>query len=259
MEAARRRILRFLEKGPAEQKASGANKAHVLLEADEKGTVSVSRGALIELISEGVVVSEGGRLRLGGEGSDPLGARARVVQSTVIGSAGETIMAELNLAESPLGALMRRKNKNGARFLTEAEFAAGERLRADYTRGQMMPRLGANWEASVSSGRRGGGGAGGVPDLTDTALAARMRAEKAIAAVGPELAGVLVDVCCFLKGLEQVESERGWPVRSAKIVLKTALGALSRHYKPAAAGKSRKVLHWGSDDYRPELTERSGE
>jgi hypothetical protein len=65
---------------------------------------------------------------------------------------------------------------------------------------------------------------------------------------------VLIDVCCYLKGLERVESERGWPVRSAKIVLKTALGSLSRHYDPRPSAASRpRLLHWGTEDYRPRI------
>jgi Domain of unknown function (DUF6456) len=75
-----------------------------------------------------------------------------------------------------------------------------------------------------------------VAELTDTALASRQRVDKAIDAVGPELACVLIDVCCFLKGLEQVEMERGWPVRSAKIVLMTVLGVLHRHYHLESRG-----------------------
>jgi hypothetical protein len=48
--------------------------------------------------------------------------------------------------------------------------------------------------------------------------------------------------------------ERGWPARSAKIMLKSALGALSRHYERPKEGRShRHVLHWGTDDYRPRL------
>ena len=81
-----------------------------------------------------------------------------------------------------------------------------------------------------------------------------------IETVGPELSGVLIDICCFLKGLEQVEMERGWPVRSAKIVLKTALAALARHYEPQPSNQGRastpQTLHWGAPDYRPIIGRR---
>lgn len=167
-------------------------------------------------------------------------------------------MAAVNTAESPLAQLVRRKGRDGRPFLAAAEFAAGERLRADYTVGRFMPRLGVNWEAPVAAGRRAGG-MNGVAELTDAALAARVRVEKALAAVGPELSGVLVDVCCFLKGLETVEMERSWPVRSAKIMLKSALAALARHYEEGRpAPRERGVLHWGAEDYRPSIRRADG-
>lgn len=186
--------------------------------------------------------------RAKGQALDALGARARMIESATM--AAEAVL--VNSAESPLAALWRRKDKAGNRFLTAEEFSAGERLRADYTRAQIMPRLGVNWSAAGGSGsnvRDFNGFAG----LTDTALAARERVERAIAAVGPELAGVLVDICCFLKGLETVEAERAWPARSGKIMLKSALSALSRHYQPKRAAQGGRILRWGTEDYRPRL------
>jgi hypothetical protein len=160
----------------------------------------------------------------------------------------------INHAESPLAWLRRRRGKDGRPMVDAAEFAAGERLRADYERGQLMPRVTANWDAGVPGNR--GGGARGAADLTEVALAARMRVERAISAIDPDLGGLLVDFCCHLKGLEQIERERRWPLRSAKIVLGLGLRALARHYGLAAAATGparRKIVHWGSDDYRPTI------
>tara|TARA_R110002020_G_scaffold39991_9_gene118354 strand:+ start:2371 stop:3192 length:822 start_codon:yes stop_codon:yes gene_type:complete len=135
----------------------------------------------------------------------------------------------VNLSESPLAALARIKGKDGALFLDPAQVAAGERLRADFTRAQMLPSLGQRWEPVPSPRQKGAPGGGG--EITEAALSARLRVDAALNEVGPELAGVLVDVCCFLKGLSDVERERQWPVRSAKLMLRTALAALARHYE----------------------------
>ena len=81
------------------------------------------------------------------------------------------------------------------------------------------------------------------------------RVRRALAAVGPELSGILIDVCCHLKGLEEAEKRAGWPQRSSKIMLGAALAALARHYgfAPAAVPSSTRVRHWGADGYRPAI------
>jgi len=138
--------------------------------------------------------------------------------------------------------------------LNEAQFRAGERLRGDFEKANLQPRVSANWEASVASGGRGST----VGDLSDFALDARRRVDKAIAAMGPELADVVLDVCCFLKGMETLERERGWPPRSAKLLLRTALTVLARHYGLQSeidhAGRKPKVRSWGAPGYRPSLS-----
>lgn len=162
----------------------------------------------------------------------------------------------IDLDESPLGWLARRRDKAGKPILDAVQLMAGERLRADFTRGQMMPRMSVDLSLGMNGGRRSGR-PGGVQDLSDTALAARDRVNRALAAVGPELAGLLVDVCCFLKGLELVERERAWPARSGKVVLLIALSRLADHYgygrEARGAARSAGPTHWGSEDYRPRI------
>jgi len=133
---------------------------------------------------------------------------------------------------------------------------AGLRLRHDFTLGHFTPRLTASWEHTGQGrgGRRSRAGAG--VDLSDSALAARQRFRKSLAAVGPELSGVLVDICCFLKGLEDAEKTNGWPQRSGKLVLQMALSALARHYGLIAEhspARRNPLTHWGAKDYRPEI------
>ncbi|MFZ5740195.1 hypothetical protein BJ123_106116 [Rhodopseudomonas thermotolerans] len=139
-------------------------------------------------------------------------------------------------SESPLAWLARRKGRDGRALISAEQFVAGERLRADFTRGNLTPRVTSNWGAPT--GRAGGGGAG---EMTDVVVAARQRVQLALDACGPEFSGILLDVCCFLRGLEDVERERGWPSRSAKVVLQLALDRLARHYGLAAHGGPAKL------------------
>ncbi|HEY8262119.1 MAG TPA: DUF6456 domain-containing protein [Methylosinus sp.] len=160
--------------------------------------------------------------------------------------------ALVNEGESPLAWLARRKDRDGRPFLAPEQVEAGERFRRDVTKAQLLQRVTADWEAQ---GRRAGG-AGGAP-VAEVAMDARRRLARAFDAVGPDLSGLLTDVCGYLKGLETVESERGWPHRSAKVVLKIALERLALHYglssEARGPDRTRHLLHWGAEDYRPEL------
>jgi hypothetical protein len=132
-------------------------------------------------------------------------------------------------AESPLAWLARRRGRNGRALIEPHQLQAGERLRGDFTRAHMMPRTTSNWASPIASARRGAGGGRGIA-FTETMIAARQCVHRALDVVGPEFSGLLMDVCCFLKGLEDVERERAWPPRSAKVVLQLALDRLARHY-----------------------------
>lgn len=138
-------------------------------------------------------------------------------------------------AESPLSWLARRRGRDGHSLVSAHQLQAGEKLRADFTRAHMMPRTTSNWSESVSSGP----GNSGIANLTDAMIAARQRVNQALEAVGPEFSGLLLDLCCFLKGLEDIERERRWPARSGKVVLLLGLDRLARHYGYSSQAKGR--------------------
>jgi hypothetical protein len=173
----------------------------------------------------------------------------RVVERIEIdrGDISETVA--INATASPLAALARLKDRTGAAWLPPDAVDAGERLARDFHFGALQPRVTQSYEARV--GERNRPGPGGAADLGDNVIAARRRVSSAIDAMGPELSGVALDVCCFEKGLETVERERQWPARSAKLMLKTALLQLHRHYNPPAPPPKRRNHAWGGEGYRP--------
>jgi hypothetical protein len=170
---------------------------------------------------------------------------------------GAATTAALNPAESPLAWLRRRKDKDGEGLISQLQFDAGERLRTDFWFAQMTPRVTMGWSTAAPGQRRRRSGMAYRSDaeVADTVADARKRVRRALSAVGPEFAGILIDVCCHLKGLEVAERAAGWPQRSGKVVLQLALTRLARHYGldmplRTAPGAGR-VRHWGSDDYCP--------
>jgi Domain of unknown function (DUF6456) len=132
------------------------------------------------------------------------------------------------LAESPLSALSRRKDKDGQPFLSEPLVQAGERLREDFELAQMDSKVTQNWEgfltAGTSTSRSAPQGGDGAPHE------ARARVSAALAHLGPGLSDVVLRCCCYLEGLETTEKRLGWSARSGKVVLRIALIRLRRHY-----------------------------
>ncbi len=190
--------------------------------------------------------SPGSRRRRQSHPSQPGGAggKARSLRRRAIAGPDGVARVLVNNGESPLAWLARRHGRDGRSMISPHQFLAGERLRGDFTRAQMTPRVTANWSAPAGAG-------GGAGEMTDLIVASRQRVRLALQACGPEFAGLLMDVCCFLRGLEQIESERGWPLRSAKIVLQLALDRLARHYglQDAAHGPAHARLRtWLADD-----------
>jgi hypothetical protein len=158
--------------------------------------------------------------------------------------------------EGSLAWLRRRRDKDGLPLITEPQFSAGERLGADFWHAQLTPRVTADWSGTATSRRTRRAAPGVGVEMGDHVVAARQRIHRALDAVGPELAGILLDVCCHDVGLEAAGRAQGWPQRAAKVVLQLALTRLARHYgllAPEPRPGAHRLRHWGSEDYRPDI------
>jgi Domain of unknown function (DUF6456) len=189
--------------------------------------------------------------------ADELPALARPTRLVPMMHDGVREEVRVHDAESPLAWLHRRRDSAGQPFIDAARFAAGERLRADLTMAGMLPRVTADW-SKIGQGTSGARSGALLP--SEAMMAAQQRTRKALAGLGPDMAGLLIDLCGFLKSLDTIEKERRWPARSAKVVVKLALGALAQHYGLSEQAQGRAtsgaIRQWGADDYRPELATR---
>ena len=155
-------------------------------------------------------------------------------EKTVSDAGGKPRRVRYNMAESPLTALARRKDKDGQPFLSEDLVRAGERLREDFELAQMGPRVAQNWDRFLTGGGRGG--LSGDSGVAEGPSAARDRVGRALSELGPGLSDVALRCCCYLEGLETAEKQMGWSARSGKIVLRIALQRLKRHYEGLTGG-----------------------
>jgi len=137
--------------------------------------------------------------------------------------------AWVNRDECPLGWLRRRRDRHGKAMISEIQFAAGERLRADFEMAGTLPRVTASW-SGVAMDRRDRGRAPHTLDPTEAQMVARQRYDRAVATLPEGMRDVAMRVCCYREGLSDVERALDWPVRSAKIVLVLALDHLAKHY-----------------------------
>lgn len=148
------------------------------------------------------------------EGDRKLPGRKRPVRSVTV-----------NLAESPLGWLFARG------LLTTAQFDAGERLRNDWERAQLAPRVMMAWDSAPIARSRGG--AAPESHASNSQIDAKRRFDSALKEAGPGLADILWRIVCAGEGMRDAESALGWPARAGRLVLTLALDRVAAYYRIA--------------------------
>jgi Domain of unknown function (DUF6456) len=159
-----------------------------------------------------------------------------------------------NAAESPVLRLFFMRDRRGKSYIDAAQLAAAGRLRADFERANLQPRLTMAYsEPDTLNGGYWASSDNQIAKLSDGAIAARHRFAAAFELLGPELSGVAYHVCCLASGFEFAERVLALPPRSGKAILSIALNKLARHYGIKKPSNHAKIEHWGIQGYRPDF------
>jgi len=164
--------------------------------AETVGAIGASTAALLRDRSWIEAHSQGGwRISKGGiqalrryrSATLPSGAPYLTSEVSAASPTSGSAVAAINPDESPLGWLRHRKGKDGVPLISEPQFLAGERLRADFWRAQMTPRVTASWSDTPSSRRQRRAAPGIGIEIADSVIAAKDRVSRALVAVGRSL------------------------------------------------------------------------
>jgi hypothetical protein len=144
-----------------------------------------------------------------------------IVRRTQGGARPKGRSVTVNLAESPLGWLKARG------LVSDRQFEAGERLRGDFERASLGPRVTMQWDDVRVD--RSWGGEPLDPHLGQ--LQSKRRFDAALAAIGSGLSDVAWRVICAGESVPVAERALGWPARAGRLVLTMALDRLADHYR----------------------------
>lgn len=130
-------------------------------------------------------------------------------------------------------------------FLLAHHVEAARRLAHTFERARLRQRVTMSYDPTRTGGRAGGGTAQG--DISASAADARKHLAVLAATMPAECWSVLFDICGLDRGLQEIETERDWPRRGGKLVLRIALSALATHYGLDAEARGREAQgqrHW---------------
>lgn len=141
--------------------------------------------------------------------------------------------------DNVLSRLAGGRDGDGQPFLLPHHLLAAVRLERLIERARIVPRVTMSYDpASVGRRSRSGNDAA---EATDSAAEARQKLNRLAASIPGDCWGVMFDICGLGKGLQAIETERRWPRRSAKLVLRIGLEQLAGHFglEPQAAGNQQ--------------------
>ncbi len=125
----------------------------------------VAPAILLLAARQGLIARDGARIRplpeaqafiARHETPEPDFARPhRDLTEATIAIGDETARVTRNLSESPLSALERLKGRAGEAYFPREAVAAGERLHADFTRGQLQPQITMRFEPRLGTNVKG--------------------------------------------------------------------------------------------------------
>lgn len=209
--------------------AEGRREGESFAATARTGAATLSAGEVRELVAQGVIDGDVTGCRANAATANWLKRQMLEADAFAAQHRVESAMPDgtiVDLTESPL-ARLAAPGPDGDAFLRPHQVEAGERVRRLVDRAQLQPRLTMSYSPVHTAGGKSAGHAGEIGDMAADA-------RKALANLHRDLprdcAEVVLDVCGFGKGLQQVETERGWPRRSAKLVLRIGLDRLAEIY-----------------------------
>lgn len=142
------------------------------------------------------------------------------------------------MLEDTLIRLAASRDSDGQNFLLPHHLAAASRLERLIERTRIVPRVTMSYDAARVGGSRGGNQ---VLEGSDGAADARQRLNNLAHRLPRDCWNVVFDVCGMGKGLQKIETERRWPRRSAKLVLRIGLDQLAAQFglEPVGMGEER--------------------
>lgn len=210
-------------------------------------TVRFSDAEVGELMSEGVLVDDGGGVVVSAAGRALLRREAApggeafaaqhgvIVDRAVIVGDGALKTVRGYDGNARLRRLHALKDGTGAALLDAGELAAAARLVADWDAQQAGVVRGSDWTAAPL-----GSGGRGVSNAQERAMAARCDAHARLArvldALAPPLRRAVEVVCRDDQGLEALERIEKWPARSGKLALKLALAQVATALRSGSGG-----------------------